>query len=98
VLGETVAEHRHQIGAGENGGSRQAGRAVSDAPSKTTRAEPIIDKAGVFAANIELRYAASRISRTSSRTRRKFACGMRHMVRYVFRKGRQLSQLFIGQT
>jgi len=49
VFGETAAEHGDHISAGENRGGRQAGCAVSDAPGKTARGEPIIDKASLLA-------------------------------------------------
>src|SRR3984893_16449930 len=50
MLGEAAAEHRHHIGAGEDGRGRETGGAVRDVPGLTSRAEPPIDKARIFAA------------------------------------------------
>lgn len=50
MLGEAAAEHRHHIGAGKDGSGGEAGGAVRYVPGQTSRAEPLIDKARIFAA------------------------------------------------
>ena len=54
MLGEAAAEHRRHIGAGKDGGSGKSGSAVRDIPGQTSRAEPLIDKARIFAARRDL--------------------------------------------
>jgi hypothetical protein len=54
MLGEAAAEHRHHIGAGEDGSGGEARSAVRDFPGQTSRAEPLIDKARIFAARLDL--------------------------------------------
>ena len=39
VFGEAAAEHRHHIGAGQDGRGRETGGAVRDVPGQTSRAE-----------------------------------------------------------